>query len=142
MSEIKANDGNKKNRQDNDIEDSYWPKQLEEPIVRVRFRWEEPEGYDSYKLRCPYCDGEIHYHPVNSHPRVALGGLSSARCKASGERYYLLLAENGRGPSAEFIHSARRRLANLPGDKLNGGLVPKGIDPRVIDDMIPGWSDN
>lgn len=116
-------------------------KHLDGPLMRVRFRWDEPEGHDSYVVtECPYCGEEKHYHDANSHPTIALGGISLAQCPETGARYYLFLADNGRGPSAEFVHSARQELMNLPGDELRRPLVPDGIDPRIINEVIPNWS--
>lgn len=41
----------------------------------------------------------------------------------------------------EVIHAARRQITNLPGGKLRPQLVPKGMDPRVVDDQVRGWSE-
>lgn len=120
----------------NGIDGVVWSENLDGPIVLVRFRWDEPEGRDTYKLRCPFCNGEVHYHDAGEHPRTTLGGVSRAKCEESGERYYLKLAWQGKGPEGLFIRNAREELINSGGDAIETPLIPKGIDPRVVHDLV------
>ncbi len=110
------------------------------PLEMVGFCWTEEHG-ESYEVECPYCNGELHHHNASNHHRLALGGISPARCKASGERYYLVLVPDTARLPYEVIHRARQELTNLPGDELQQPLVPKGIDPRVVDDLLSYWTD-
>lgn len=142
-SEVLADDAEKTTSEKRDIDEfsvEGSAERLGHPLVRVRFRLDELERYDSYLVQCPYCNGEKHYHQAQQHPRVTLGGVSPANCPETGQCYYLLLASNGIGPATEIIHSARQEISNLPGDKLHQPLIPVGIDPRVIDDLVRDWS--
>lgn len=110
---------------------------LDRPITTVRFECVESENLDSWVSLCPYCGGEEHYHDAYRSPVVALGGISSVQCPETGKPYYLMLAQ-GHNINEVIIH-ARQQLFNFPGEELQEPLIPRGVDPRVID-TISNWT--
>lgn len=111
------------------------------PMISAEYGWSAEKG-DHYKVECPYCEGELHYHQTKRHPRVAFGGISPAYCEEHRELYYLSFISSFdlRLPGL-IIHEARRRLANYPGEKFQKPLIPRGVDPRIVDDILREWTE-
>jgi hypothetical protein len=130
-----------------ELPDVHAPDELKYPLIEVTFRWDEPEGQDSFLVqKCPWC-GEEHYYNAYQNLTVALGGISEVECKTeySGSEYwparsYIVLQEYDANLAYEVVHHARQELMNLPGDKLNQPLVPVGVDPRVLDRVLYHWT--
>lgn len=117
---------------------------LEWSLVEVRFKGSHADpslNKDTLVVEeCPYCEGE---HEHSLEPRVVYGGIgiSVPPCSPQDvpQKYYLLLREDGTNLPYDVIHYARREVTNESGDSFNRPLIPKGVEPRVIDDLLSGW---